>query len=234
MQDTLRWDDEQGITYAIRDKEDAKDYRFFREPDLGGINLSDEYIKSIKDNLPELPDKRQERYIMEYKLSDSEAKAMSSSIVVSDYFEKATKECNNPKAVCNWIISDISRILNERGLEYKDIPFKAVYLAKLIAMIDKGLISNSTAKTVLEELFEREVAPELIVKEKGLIQISDEDEIKKIVEDIISKNKNSVSDYKNGKDRALGFLVGQAMKITKGKANPKMLNKIFLEELAKC
>ena len=228
---TLRWDDSLGMTYTMRDKEDAKDYRYIREPDLGQIRLSDEYIKNIQDKLAELPDVRKERFIKEYKLSEKEASIMTTSKVLADFFEDASKECDNPKAVCNWLISDVSRLLNEKGLEHKDIPFKTVYLAQLVSIIDEGVISQSIGKKVLEELFINEREPETIVKENGWSQISDQDEIRKIVADIIICNKDSVLDYKNGKDRALGYLVGQAMKKTNGKANPKLLNKILLEEL---
>lgn len=232
-QESLRWDDISGKTYSMRDKENADDYRYFPEPDLVAIRLSDEYIENIKNNLPELPESRIERYINDYKISEKEAKAIVSSKLLSDLFEETTKICRNPKAACNWIISDILRILNEKELEPTEIPFKAEDLAELISIIDKGTISSSIGKKVLEELFENPRSPETIVKEKGWVQISDEEEIKKIVIEIIQSNPNSVADYKGGKDKALGFLVGQAMKQTKGKANPQMLNKFFIEELTR-
>ena len=230
-QETLRWDDVSGKTFSMRDKEDAQDYRYFPDPDLVAIKLSEEYIENIKENLPELPESRRERYLNEYKMSEKDSKIIVSSKFLSDLFEDATKICNNPKAVCNWIISDISRILNEKEMEPTQIPFTAENLAQLVSIIDKGTISSSIGKKVLEELFENPRSPETIVKEKGWIQISDEGEIKKVVMEIIEANPNSVADYKGGKDKALGFLVGQAMKQTKGKANPQMLNKMFVEEL---
>ena len=232
-QETLRWDDVSGKTFPMRNKENSEDYRYFPEPDLAQINLSEEYIENIKNNLPELPESRKRRYLEEYKLSEKDAGIITSSRYLSDLFEDTIKVCNNPKAVNNWIISDISRILNEDEMDAKDIPFTAEELGKLIILIDKGTISSSIGKKVLEELFENPKDPEEIIKEKGWIQISDEGAIKEIVSKILEANPQSIADYKAGKDRALGFLVGQAMKETKGKANPKMLNQMFLEELKK-
>ena len=230
-QETLRWDDVSGKTFSMRDKEDAQDYRYFPEPDLVAIKLSEEYIENIRKSLPELPESRKKRYLEEYKLSEKDAKLITSSKYLSDLFEDAIKVCNNPKAVNNWIISDISRILNETEIEPIEIPFDANQLGKLIILIDNGTISSSIGKKVLVELFENPRDPEEIIKEKGWIQISDEGAIKEVVQKVLEANPQSVADYKAGKDRALGYLVGQAMKETKGKANPQMLNKMFLENI---
>lgn len=232
-QETLRWDDVSGKTFPMRDKEDAQDYRYFPDPDLVAIKLSEEYIENIKNNLPELPGSRKQRYLEEYKLSEKDANLITSSKYLSDLFEQATAICNNAKAVNNWIISDISRILNETEMEPIQIPFDSKQLAKLVILIDKGTISSSIGKKVLVELFENPRDPEVIIKEKGWIQISDEGAIKEVVLKVLEANPQSIADYKGGKDKALGFLVGQAMKETKGKANPQMLNKMFLEELNK-
>ena len=232
-QETLRWDDVSGKTFSMRDKEDAQDYRYFPDPDLVAIKLSDEYIENIKNNLPELPESRKQRYLEQYNLSEKDANIITSSKYLSDLFEKAIEVCHNPKAVNNWIISDISRILNETEMDPIEIPFDAHQLGNLVLLIDKGTISSSIGKKVLVELFENPRDPEEIIKEKGWIQISDEEAIKEVVLKVLEANPQSITDYKNGKDRALGFLVGQAMKETKGKANPQMLNKMFLEELAK-
>ena len=232
-QETLRWDEVSGKTFSMRDKEDAQDYRYFPEPDLVAIKLSEEYIENIRKTLPEMPESRKERYLRDYKLSEKDAGIITSSKYLSDLFEKASEICGNYKAVNNWIISDISRILNETEMDPKEIPFDAKQLAKLVTLIDKGTISSSIGKKVLIELFENPRDPEDIIKEKGWIQISDEGAIKEVVLKIIEANPQSVADFKAGKDRALGFLVGQAMKETKGKANPKMLNEMFLEELKK-
>ena len=230
-QETLRWDDVSGKTFSMRDKEDAQDYRYFPDPDLVAIKLSDEYIENIKNNLPELPESRKQRYLEEYNLSEKDANIITGSKYLSNLFEGAIKVCNNPKAVNNWIISDISRILNETEMEPIEIPFDAEQLGKLITLIDKGTISSSIAKKVLEELFENPKDPEEIVKEKGWIQISDEGAIKEVVLKVLENNPQSVADYKAGKEKAIGFLVGQAMKETKGKANPQMLNKMFKENM---
>lgn len=232
-QETLRWDDVSGKTFSMRDKEDAQDYRYFPDPDLVAIKLSEEYIENIKNSLPELPESRKKRYLEEYKLSEKDAKLITSSKYLSNLFEEASQISGNSKAVNNWIISDISRILNETETEPNEIPFDSNQLAKLVILIDKGTISSSIGKKVLEELFENPRDPEKIIEEKGWIQISDESAIKEVVNRILEANPQSIADYKAGKDRALGFLVGQAMKETKGKANPQMLNKMFLEELNK-
>ena len=230
-QETLRWDDVSGRTFSMRDKEDAQDYRYSPDPDLVAIKLSEEYIENIKNNLPELPESRKKRYMEEYGLSEKDSNLLTASKYLSDLFEGAEKICKNAKAVANWILSDISKILNETETEPMQIPFDANQLAKLVQLIDNGTISSAIAKKVIVELFENPKDPEEIVKEKGWIQISDEGAIKEVVTKILENNPQSVADYKAGKDRALGFLVGQAMKETKGKANPQMLNKMFLDEL---
>lgn len=232
-QETMRWDDVAGQTFSMRNKEDAQDYRYFPEPDLVAIKLSDEYINKAKEELPELPESRKKRYVDEIGLSEKDANALVSSKAASDMFEKAGKLCNNYKAVCNWITSDISRILNEKEEEMDNIPFTAEELAELVELIDNGTISSKIGKKVLEELFENPKSPKKIIEEKGWIQISDENTIKKVVKEVLDNNPQSIADFKAGKDKALGFLVGQAMKETKGKANPKMLNEMFLEELKK-
>ncbi len=233
IQETLRWDDLEGKTFPMRNKEDAQDYRYFPEPDLGIIQLSDEYVENIRKQLPEMPESRKNRYMNEIGLSEKDSNSITSSKYLSDLFEEAGKISGNYKAVCNWINSDIARILNEKELEPEEIPFTAEELAEMIKLIDKGTISSSIAKKVLDELFENPRDPNKIIEEKGWIQISDETQIKEVVLKVLSENEQSVLDYKAGKDRALGYLVGQAMKQTKGKANPKMLNEMFIEELKK-
>ena len=232
-QETLRWDDVSGKTFPMRDKEDAQDYRYFPDPDLVAIKLSDEYIEHIRKNLPELPEVKKDRYINDFELSEKAANFVTSSKYYSDIFDEATEKSKNPKAVSNWLMSDIARILNEKEEEADKIPFTGKELGELVELIDKGTISNSIGKKVLDELFENPKAPSEIIKEKGWIQISDEGAIKEVVLKVLENNPQSVADYKAGKDRALGFLVGQAMKETKGKANPQMLNKMFIEELKK-
>ena len=232
-QETLRWDDVSGRTFSMRDKEDAQDYRYFPDPDLVAIKLSEEYIENIRNSLPELPESRKKRYEQEYGLSEKDARMLTASKYTSNLFEEAERICKNAKAVANWILSDIARILNEKELEPNEVPFTGKELAKLVNLIEKGTISSAIGKKVIEELFENPKDPEQIIQEKGWIQISDEGAIKEVVLRILQANEQSVNDFKAGKDKALGFLVGQAMKETKGKANPQMLNKLFLEELKK-
>ena len=233
FQTSLRWDDVSGKTFEMRSKENAQDYRYFPDPDLVAIRLSDEYIDKIKQELPELPESRKHRYITEYALSEKDANLLTASKYLSNLFEGAEKICKNAKAVANWILSDISKILNEKEIEPEQIPFTCEHLAKLVQLIQNGTISSAIAKKVIVELFENPGDPEEIIKQKGWIQISDEGAIKEVVLKILENNPQSVADFKAGKDKALGFLVGQAMKETKGKANPQMLNKMFLEELKK-
>ena len=233
MQESLRWDEISGRTFPMRDKEDADDYRYFPEPDLVSIKLSDEYINKIKNELPELPESRRKRYIDDYNLTEKAANFVTSSKYYSNLFEEAVEICKNPKTVGNLIMSDIARILNEREEEPDSLKFTGKELGELVTLIDKGTISSAIAKKVLEELFNEVKMPSKIIEEKGWVQISDENAIKEVVQKVLDANPQSVSDYKAGKDKALGFLVGQAMKETKGKANPQMLNKLFLEELKK-
>ena len=232
-QESLRWDEISGRTFSMRSKEDAQDYRYFPEPDLVGIKLTDEYIENIRKQLPELPESRKKRYMEDYKLSLKAANFATSSKYFSNLFEEATEVSKNPITVGNLIMSDIARILNEREEEPDQIKFTGKELGELVVLIDKGTISSAIAKKVLEELFNEPKMPSKIIEEKGWVQISDEGAIKEVVAKILADNPQSIVDYKAGKDRALGFLVGQAMKATRGKANPQLLNKLFLEELNK-
>ena len=232
-QETRRWDDLEGRTFSMRNKEDSQDYRYFPEPDLVAIKLSDEYIENIRKELPEMPESRKERYMNKYGLSEKDSNSITASKYLSDFFEKAGEIANDYKSLCNWLNSDIARILNEKEMEPEEIPFTAEELAEMVTLINKGTISTSIGKKVLDELFENPKSPSKIIEEKGWVQISDKSAIKEVVLKVLAENAQSVADYKAGKDRALGFLVGQAMKQTKGKANPKMLNEMFLSELNK-
>ena len=232
-QETRRFDDAKGEGYAMRTKEEANDYRYFPEPDLAPIVLSDEYINSIKESLPELPNVKKERYLKEYNLSLYDANILTMSIKTANYFENVVKKCNNPKMVANWIMGDFARLLNENDISIDESRIDEENLASLIDLIDKGTISSKIAKTVFEEMFNTGKEAKQIVEEKGLVQISDEGAIKEIVEKVVENNPQSIIDYKAGRDRALGFLVGQVMKESKGKANPGLVNKLLLEILNK-
>ena len=232
-QETRRWDDAKGIGYAMRTKEDAHDYRYFPEPDLAPIILSEEYIQNLKDNLPEMPHIKKERYMKDFDLPEYDADILTSSIKTAKFFEAANDICNNPKAVSNWIMGDFTRMLNEKEIEIDESKVTAQNLAELITLIDKGTISSKIAKQVFEDMFETGENAKDIVEKKGLVQMSDEGAIKEIVQKVVDANPQSIADYKAGKDRAIGFLVGQIMKETKGKANPQIVNKLLLEIINK-
>ena len=191
-QETLRWDDISGKTFSMRDKEDAQDYRYFPEPDLVAIKLSDEYVENIRKELPELPESRKKRYIQEIGLTEKAANFITSSKYYSNMFDIASEISKNPKAVSNWLMSDVARILNDKELEPEEIPFTAEELAELVILIDKSTISNSIGKKVLEELFENHKMPSKIIEEKGWIQISDEGAIKEVVLKVLENNSQSV------------------------------------------
>lgn len=233
IRETRRWDDTKGETVSMRVKEDASDYRYFPEPDIVDMDISNEWIENINDSLPELPQAKMERFINDYNLPEYDSSVLTSSRALANFFEDTVKHFNDAKQVSNWIMGDILRRLKDEDLEIEDMRFGAKELADLIKLIEEGKISNNIGKKVLRTMFEEGGDPNIIVKEKGLIQINDEDEIKKIVLEIVKANPQSIEDYKNGKDRALGFLVGQVMKATRGKANPQMVNKMILEELNK-
>ncbi len=231
QRETRRWDDAKGESYPMRSKENAQDYRYFPEPDLPPLIIKEELIQRLKNELPELPDARKQRYISEYGLPEYDAGVLTSSKELSDFFEEAARASENIKAVSNWVMGDMLRILNERNLEVSQVPFPPTYLAKLVALLDKGVINGPTAKKVFEEMFNTGKDPEAIVKEHGLEVLNDESLLLQVVEKVIQENPNSVADYKKGKKKAIGFLVGQAMKATKGKANPQLLNELLIKKL---
>ncbi|AZT91009.1 Asp-tRNA(Asn)/Glu-tRNA(Gln) amidotransferase subunit GatB [Caldicellulosiruptor changbaiensis] len=236
IQETRRWDDAKGISLSMRTKEEAHDYRYFPEPDLPPIIVDEKWIEEIRKKIPELPDQKKERYIKEYGLPEYDAGVLTSSKPIANYFEECIKYTSNIKAASNWMMGEIMRILNDKGLEPEEIDnikIKPNQLASLINLVDNKTISNTIAKQVFEEMFETGKDPEVIVKEKGLVQITDRNVILEAVKQAIANNPKSVEDYKNGKDKAFGFLVGQVMKITKGKANPQLVNEILKEELEK-
>ncbi len=230
-QETRRFDDNKGIGYAMRTKEDAQDYRYFEEPDLAPIVLSEEYLKDIENSLPEMPHVRKERYISEFGLSEYDSTQITNSKKMSDYFEKTVSICNNPKAVANWIMSDFSKMMNENELEITETKITEENLASLINLIDTNVISSAIAKKVFIEMFETGKMAKDIVEEKGLVQITDTAAIEEIIVKVVENNTQSVNDYLAGKDKAIGFLVGQIMKETKGKANPKIVNEILIKVL---
>lgn len=232
-QETRRYDEASKKTILMRVKEGSDDYRYFPEPDLVKLKIDQAWMDKVRQDIPELPDARRERYINDLGLPAYDAMVLTQSKSMSDFFEETISEGADPKAVSNWLMGEVSAHLNTVYKEINEVPLTAHGLAQMILLIDKGTISSKIAKKVFKEMIEKGGEPETIVKEKGLVQISDEGELRKMLMPILEEHKQSMIDYKNGKDRALGFLVGQAMKATKGKANPPMVNKIILEEIEK-
>ncbi|HEY8361542.1 MAG TPA: Asp-tRNA(Asn)/Glu-tRNA(Gln) amidotransferase subunit GatB [Tissierellaceae bacterium] len=233
LRETRRWDEVKNETITMRVKYGVDDYRFAIEGDLAPIEISQEWIEEIKEELPELPDAKKERFMKEYSLSEYDAGVLTASKELASFYEDTVKYIDDPKLVSNWIMVDVLRRLKDEEVEIQDTKLTPEKLAKLISLVKTGQINNNTGKKVLREVFETGKDPEEIVKEKGLIQISDESQILEIVQKVLSENQQSIIDYKNGKDRALGYLVGQVMKASKGKANPQLVNKMILDLINK-
>ena len=234
-QNTLLFNTQTGKTKPMRSKEDAHDYRYFPDPDLLPLVLENVFIEKIKNEIPELPDKRKERYINNLQLSNYDALVLTAEKEVGDYFDlvlETHKELKaSAKLVANWITSELFSILKKKDINITNNPISADFLGQLVLLIISDKISGKIAKDVLEEMFNDKKSPNEIVEKKGLIQVSDTKEIEAIINEILNKNKDKVSNYKSGKTKLLGFFVGQAMKLSKGKANPKILNDILLKKL---
>lgn len=229
VQETRRWDEAQGKTISMRGKEEAHDYRYFPDPDLVSVIIDDEWKARIQASIPELPDARRVRYMSEYGLPEYDAGVLTSSKKIADLFEEALQSTKDAKAASNWIMGDLLGYLNQNGLEFADVKLTGQGLGEMIALIEKGTISGKIAKTVFKAMIETGKAPQQIVEEQGLVQISDEGAIMAVIEQVIANNPQSVADFKAGKEKAVGFLVGQVMKEMKGKANPGLANKLILE-----
>lgn len=232
IQETRTWDEGKGITLSLRSKEEAHDYRYFPEPDLVPLVIEREWVESIRETLPELPAARRER-LKSLGLTAYDSEVITSSKGMSDFFDAALKCFSDVKTLANWVMGDFTRLINAKQVKVEDSPVAPAQLAELLELIDKGTISGKIGKNVLEEMFESGKDPAKIVKEKGLAQISDEGALLKLVDEVIAANPQSVEDYKAGKDRAIGFLVGQLMKATKGQANPGVVNTLLKEQLSK-
>ena len=232
LQETRRFDEKSGETVLMRRKEGNVDYKFFPEPNIFPIRLSDEWIRDIQDNMPELPQARKERYKSEYGLSDHDIGILISNKEMSDYFETVTKYTANAKSACNWLLSDISAWLNTHETTIDQAQLDPKNLAKLIARIDDGKISNAQAKKLVDDLMAGK-DPEVAAKEKGLQQVSDTGAIAAMVNEVMDANPQAIEDFRNGKSRAVGFIVGQVMKKSRGQANPGMVSKMVNEELQK-
>lgn len=231
LQETRRWDDNKEYSYPMRSKEDAQDYRYFPEPDLVPIVISDEWIEKIRNEQPEFRDAKMSRYINEYKIPEYDADIITSSKKMADIFEETVSLGASAKKVSNYLMGETMRLLKDNNMEAEDIKFSPSNLALLIKLIEAGEINNSVAKEVFEKIFADDINPEKYIEENGLKMNNDEDGLRKILEEIVANNPQSVEDYHNGKEKAIGFLVGQAMKATKGKANPGIINKILKELL---
>ncbi|MBU8568391.1 Asp-tRNA(Asn)/Glu-tRNA(Gln) amidotransferase subunit GatB [Virgibacillus pantothenticus] len=233
LQETRRYDEKTKETILMRVKEGSDDYRYFPEPDLVPLYIDEAWKERIRKEIPELPDARKKRYMEELELPEYDATVITNSKQMADFFEEAIAHGADMKQVSNWLMGEISAYMNKHYKELDELAITPEALAKMIQLIDDGTISSKIAKKVFAELVENGGDPEKIVKEKGLVQISDEGQLKEIISKVLDENEQSIIDYKNGKNKAVGFLVGQVMKATKGQANPPMVNKILLEEINK-
>ena len=231
IQETRRWDDNKEYSYAMRSKEDAQDYRYFPDPDLVPVHISEEWLNQIKAKQPEFRTEKMARYKAEFDIPDYDIDIITSSKHMADLFEATVAICNQPKKVSNWLMVETLRLLKEKEMEPEDIRFSPEHLAKLICLTDSKAINSSVAKEVFEVMFDTDVDPEEYVEEKGLKTVNDEGALRKTIEEIVDANPQSVEDYRNGKEKAIGFLVGQTMKAMKGKADPAMVNGILKEIL---
>ncbi|HHP0969440.1 TPA: Asp-tRNA(Asn)/Glu-tRNA(Gln) amidotransferase subunit GatB [Bacillus anthracis] len=233
QQETRRYDEATKKTILMRVKEGSDDYRYFPEPDLVELYIDDAWKEEVRASIPELPDARKARYVAEIGLPAYDAHVLTLTKEMSDFFEAAIADGADAKLTSNWLMGEVLAYLNKQQKELKDVALTPAGLSKMVQLIEKGTISSKIAKKVFNELIEKGGDPEEIVKAKGLVQISDEGTLRKVVTEILDNNEQSIEDFKNGKDRAIGFLVGQIMKATKGQANPPLVNKILLEEINK-
>lgn len=231
VQETRRWDDNKGCSYAMRSKEDAQDYRYFPDPDLVPVHISDAWLAEIRSRQPEFKTEKMARYRKEFGIPEYDIGILTDSKKLADLFEATTALCNQPKKVSNWLMGETMRLLKEKEQAPEDLQFSPENLAKLIALVESGAINGSVAKTVFEKIFEENIDPDRYVAENGLKQVNDEGALRTTVEQVLAANPQSVADYRGGKEKAMGFLVGQTMKAMKGKANPGMVNQILKELL---
>ncbi len=232
IQETRRWDDLKEYSYAMRSKEDARDYRYFPDPDLPPVHISDAWIAEIKERQPEFRPEKMLRYQSEYGLPLYDAEILTESRKLADFFEEAAQLCGRPKKVSNWIMGETMRLLKEKEMEPEEIRFSPENLVKLIELQEKGIIHGSVAKEVFEAIFENNADPEAYVEAHGLKSVNDEGTLRSVIAEIVKANPKSVEDYRNGKKKAMGFLVGQTMKTMNGKADPKLVNEILSEVLS--
>ena len=232
IQETRLWNDAQGVTHSMRSKEEAHDYRYFPDPDLVPIIVDDDWVQKIKHDLPELPMAKRERFIKDYQIPVYDAGVLTADKALAFYYEEVVRLCNKPKAASNWIMGDVMRFLNEDKRSIRDCPIKAASLADMIELIEAGSISGKMAKEIVEDMYKTGKSPQDIIKDKGLVQITDEGELIKAITSIIEASQAQVAEYRAGKEKVFGFFVGQVMKATKGKANPQLVNELLKKMLA--
>ena len=232
VQETRLWDVPQGVTHSMRGKEEARDYRYFPEPDLVPVVISDEWKENIKNTIPELPMEKRERFISEYGVPSYDAGVLTADRDLADYYEETVRLCGKPKIASNWVMGDFLAYLNEEKLEVTESPVTPRTLAELIEIIEDGTISGKIAKEVFEDMWKSEKDPREIVEEKGLVQITDTAELEKIVEEVLAASQKQLEQYKSGKTQLFGFFVGQTMKATRGKANPQIVNELIKKKLS--
>jgi aspartyl-tRNA(Asn)/glutamyl-tRNA(Gln) amidotransferase subunit B len=233
LQETRSWQDARGVSVFMRSKEDAHDYRYFPEPDLPPVAVTDETVERLRRELPELPDARKARLVGLFGLSVYDASVIVAEKPVADFFDEAVSLYANPKLIANWVTNDLARVMNDRNIAPEAIPITPRQLVALLRLMEKGTITGKIAKTVFDEMVESGKDPELIVKEKGLVQVADEGELAEVAREVIQANPKVVEDWKAGKAAAAQFLVGQMMKATRGRANPQLANRLIIEELKK-
>jgi aspartyl-tRNA(Asn)/glutamyl-tRNA(Gln) amidotransferase subunit B len=233
IQETRLWDADQEITSSMRSKEEAHDYRYFPDPDLVPIVIDREWVGKIQKTLPELPSERRERFVRDYQIPAYDAGVLTSSKSLADYFEECVTLCSKPKAVSNWVMGELLRLLKESRKGIEECPITPSSLAEMLKMVDKGIISGTIAKKVFEEMYQSGKGPGEIVKQKGLEQVSDTSELEALIDGMLSSNAAQVEEYQKGKEKLFGFFVGEVMKATRGKANPKMVNELLRKKLGK-
>lgn len=231
VQETRRWNDDKAYSYAMRSKEDAQDYRYFPDPDLVPVHISDEWLDEIRSRQPEFKTEKMARYKEEFDLPDYDIRILTDSKKLADIFEATTAICGNPKKVSNWLMVETMRLLKEKSMDVTDISFSPENLAKLVKLVEAGTINSNVAKDVFTKIFDEDIDPDKYVEENGLKQVNDEGELRARVEEVIAANPQSVEDYRNGKEKAISFLMGQVMRQMKGKANPGMVNDMLKELL---
>ncbi len=231
IQETRLWDAKKGITESMRSKEEAHDYRYFPEPDLMPVEIDRQWLQQIKTQITELPDAKRERFIEQYNLPEHDANLLTEERSVAEWFEEAVRLGGNPKLVSNWIMGELMRLLNRDGILIEECVLRPEQLIGMLRLIEEGTISGKIAKTVFEEMYKSGKDAKIIVKEKGLLQITDESEIESIIDEVLKSNPKEVERFKAGEEKLMGFFVGQVMKATRGKANPKTVNELLRRKL---